>query len=376
MRSVSSLRLLTVLVILLPGLLAGCLIASKPSPYAAPAKAEASVQENTISASDPRFVYEGRFDTSNPAAPGIVWQASRIRLGFDGDSIALKFSDVKGQVYLNAKVDGLTLIVELHEGREATGTTLTGLGAGRHELTLFKRSEAAAGTAHFAGVTLAAGAQAFAGEKPAYKNAYQFFGDSITVGACNEDGETDQWEDRRTHNNALSYGAFTAAAFDADYRNIAVSGMGIVTGWIQPKASEIWDRVYPEINSPKADLTQWKPNVIFINLGENDDSFTKAKNLPFPSAEYTDGYVALVQSIRAAYPDAHIVILRGGMFGGAQSERLRGPWEAAVEKIEAADKHVSHFVFKHWSQTHPRVTDHSAMASELVAWLKTQDFVK
>lgn len=378
MRSAKSSRLLTVLVLLLPGLFSGCLIAERsPSPYLPPTtENEAAAKENTIPASDSRFVYEGRFDAANAASPGVVWQGSRIRLGFDGDSIALKFSEVKGQVFFNAKVEGLTLIVELHEGREPTGTTLTGLGAGRHELTLFKRSEAAAGTARFDGVTLAPGAQAFPGEKPTYKNAFQFIGDSITVGACNEDGEVDQWDDRRTHNNALSYGFLTAAAYDADYRNIAVSGMGIAAGWVQPRASEIWDRVYPEPNSPRADLSSWKPNVIFINLGENDDSFTKAKNLPFPSAEYTDGYVSLVQAIRAAYPEAQIVILRGGMFGGAQSERLRGPWEAAVEKIEAADKHVSHFVFKHWSSTHPRVSDHSAMASELVAWLKTQEFVQ
>ena len=131
----------------------------------------------------------------------------------------------------------------------------------------------------------------------------EFIGDSITVGACNEDGAADQWEDRRTHNCALSYATLTAEAFDADYRNTAVSGMGVAIGWVPMKAGEIWNRLYPDTNSPPADLHAWIPNVVFVNLGENDDSYPRAHGQPFP-ANFTDGYVALIRAIRAAYPDA------------------------------------------------------------------------
>jgi lysophospholipase L1-like esterase len=357
-------------------LLSSCAVSLVPTasnqPKVAPATA---VSSTTVVASDPRFLYEGRLDPSNPEAPGIIWQGSRIRLGFLGDSLTLHFSDVKGQVFFDSMVDGHKTIIELRQSAQPIDVALQGLGSGPHELVLFKRSEAAAGSTRFTGVTLAPGAKAFAAAKPDYRDSFQFVGDSITVGACNEDGAEDQWEDRRTHNNALSYGAMTAAAFSADYRNIAVSGMGVAIGWIAPKAGEIWDRVYPEPTSPRADLSSWKPRVIFVNLGENDDSYSKAKNLPFPSEEYTNGYISLVQAMRAAYPDSQIVILRGGMFGGAQSERLRLPWEAAVKELETADPHVIHFVFKHWSSTHPRVSDHRAMADELIAWLKTQPFM-
>lgn len=330
-----------------------------------------------IAASDPAFLYEGRFDFSDPGAPGVIWQASRIRFDFSGPTLALKFDQVKGDVFFNADLDGHTTLVELHAGQPAIGAAFTNLADGRHRLVLFKRTEATAGTTRFLGAEIAADAKTFAPAAPAYKLAMQFFGDSITVGACNEDGDTDQWTDRRTHNNALSYGALTAAAFNADYRNVAVSGIGIATGWVTTMTfPEIWDRVYPDPESPRADLTAWKPQVIFTNFGENDDSFTTAKNLPFPAAAYTERYVALVQAIRRAYPEAQVVILRGGMFGGAKSERLRAPWEAAVKTLEAADAHVSHFVFQHWSSNHPRVADDRAMADELVAWLKNQPFIR
>ena len=83
-----------------------------------------------------------------------------------------------------------------------------------------------------------------------------------------------------------------------------------------------------------------------------------------------------MKSIRQAYPAAQIVILRGGMLGGSQSERLRVPWEAAVTRLQKSDAKVASFVFKHWSDQHPRVSDHRAMADELIAWLKDEDFMR
>jgi lysophospholipase L1-like esterase len=240
---------------------------------------------------------------------------------------------------------------------------------------LFKRSEADAGTVRFRGVELAAGEKAWAPPPPVYRLRMEFFGDSITVGACNEDGDTDQWDNRHTHNAALSYVALTANAFSADYRNIAVSGMGIATGWVDRKAGEVWDKTYPNPASPRANLTQWVPQVIFVNFGENDDSYPRAHGQPFPEG-YTDGYIALVRAIRTASPATHVVLLRGGMYGGAQSEPLRQAWESAVTQLEAANPAIRHFVFKHWTHNHPRVADDRIMADELIAWLKQQPFMQ
>ena len=328
-----------------------------------------------IPAADARFRYEGRFDFSDSNAPVIVWQASRISLDFEGNTLVLLFDDARGQCFFNAAVDGSNTVVEVREGKPAQPATLAGFGPGRHHLALFKRSEADAGTVHFRGVVLAPGEKAWAPPPPACRLRMEFFGDSLTVGACNEDGDTDQWDNRRTHNAALSYAALTANAFSADYRNIAVSGMGIATGWVDKKAGEVWNKTYPNPASPRADLTQWVPQVIFVNFGENDDSYPRAHGQPFP-ANYTDGYIALIHAIRAAYPAAHIGLLRGGMYGGAQSEPFRQAWESAVTQLEAADPAISHFVFAHWTRSHPRVADDRAMADELIAWLKQQPFMQ
>lgn len=329
-----------------------------------------------VPASDGRLRYEGRFDFANPAEPAVVWQGTRISLDFDGGQLALNFASSSGQNFFDASVDGATQIVAVREGAAQRIELPVKPGSGRHRLTLFKRSEAAAGETRFAGVEIAAGAHAWAPAVPDYKLKMEFIGDSITAGACNEDGAQDQWADRRTHNHALSYSTLTAAEFAADYRCTAVSGMGVVTGWVEMKAGQIWDRLYPRVDSPRADLRAWQPDIAFMNLGENDASFTTARQEPFPAAAFTDGCVALVQAMRAAYPQAHLVLLRGGMFNGAQHAGLRGGWEAAVARLEAGDPAISHFVFTHWSRNHPRVADDRAMADELIAWLTQQPFIK
>jgi lysophospholipase L1-like esterase len=329
----------------------------------------------TISPADPRFHYEGRFDFNDVNAPIIIWQASRISVDFDGDTLSLLFDRPTWQNFFNAEIDETTAIVEVNEAMPPKGTTFTGLGARHHHLELFKRSEANAGTVRFLGMQIADDVKVWASAPTAYKLKMEFFGDSKTVGACNEDGDTDQWDNRRTHNGALSFAAITAEAFKADHRNISVSGMGIITGYVDVKAGEMWDKLYPKASSPAANLRAWTPDIVFVNLGANDESFTRTRNQPF-LADFTDGYISLVRAIRAAYPKAHIALLRGGTYGGMHSEPLNEAWKAAVTQLESGDKEISHFIFKYQAENHPRVAEHRILADELITWLKQQDFMK
>ena len=328
-----------------------------------------------IPATEAFYRFEGRFDFSGPVGPTVVWQGSRISLDFESALLRIRFGASVDQNIFDLTVDGRTEIVAVPAGESWVYSWPHPLGTARHQLALFKRSEAAAGHVRFAGVEIATGAQAWMPAANRYRLRMEFFGDSITAGACNEDGATDQWEDRRTHNHALSYSTLTAASLHADYRCLAVSGMGVAVGYVEVKAGEIWDKIYPRADSPRTDLKAWQPDVAFINLGENDDSFSRSTNQAFPSG-YTAGYVALVKAIRAAYPHTHLVLLRGGMYGGAKSPELRAAWAAVVKEVEAGDPAISHFVFQHWSSNHPRVSDDRAMAAELTAWLKLQSFMQ
>jgi hypothetical protein len=373
-------------------LVGGRLLAASPGANQTPPAATASLQ--LIPASDVRFRYDGWFDFADRARPVVVWQGSRISLDFSGSLLVLHFAAPSDQTYFNFTIDGETLLVGMPAVAPAVepgpGTWLVmprdgdpgrrvawprPLGPGRHHLELFKRSEASAGHIVFLGAQLAPGAHAWAPAAPDFRLRLQFIGDSITAGACNEDGPADQWDNRGTHNFALSYAALAAQAFHADLRCMAVSGMGITPAWAGVTAAQVWDRIYPRPDAPRADLAAWLPEVVCINLGENDDSFNRSHHRPFP-ADYAPGYVAFVRSVRAVWPQAHIVLLQGGMFGGAKGEELRKAWTVAVRELEAGDPAISHFVFAHWSINHPRVADDRAMAKELVAWLRQQPFMR
>jgi len=319
-------------------------------------------------ASDAAFLFEGRFDRRNPVEPGFIWAGDRISADFTGAQLALRFGQAEGQTYFDVTVDGVTQVVSGSAGRWIWPSPLAGE---RHRLKIVKRSEADAGHVVFLGLELAEGAKLLPPVPPGYRLKAQFIGDSITVGANNEDGVEDQLEDRRTHNHVLSYDYLTSQALGADHRAVAVSGMGICEGFVPMIAADTWDKVYPRAVPLKADLAGWVPDLVFVNLGENDDAFTRSQGRPLP-AGYTDGYVRLIRAVRAAWPKAQIVLLRGGMYGGSQSMALREAWEKAVVEIERTDPHVAHFVFTHWTKTHPRVSDHRIMSGELLAWLKAQ----
>lgn len=199
-------------------------------------------------------------------------------------------------------------------------------------------------------------------------------GDSITAGACDEDGDKDQWDDRRTHDAAFSWAALTAAAFSADYQNISISGIGLAAGYDDVLIGQVWDRLYPSAESPKADLAKFVPDVVLVLLGDNDDSYPRDHHLPFPS-NFGDNYASLVHAIRAAYPRASIVLLNGGMWAGIHSPQLGSAWATAVSSLESRDPAISHYTFAHWTSNHPRIADHKALADELDTWLRAQPYM-
>jgi lysophospholipase L1-like esterase len=341
---------------------------------ACPGLRAADADRQVVGAGDARFRYGGRIDFRDPASPDLVWQASTVALDFTGDRLAVRLAGVQGQVFLNATVDGATVVLDPPDGGPTQEIPVAVSGPGPHHLVLFKRTEASAGTAHFAGVAIAAGARASRPSAVPARLRMEIYGDSITAGACDEDGPQDQWADRRTHNAARSWAADTAAAVGADYRNIAVSGIGVADGYADVLMGQVWDRIAPAADAPKADLTAWTPDVVLVLLGQNDDGHPRVHGQPFPAA-FVANYIALVRALRSAYPHAHVVLLNGGMWAGVNSPDLGPAWGRAVAQLEAGDPAISHFTFRHWTNNHPRVADHQAMADELVAWLGPQPFM-
>jgi lysophospholipase L1-like esterase len=245
------------------------------------------------------------------------------------------------------------------------------LPSGRHELRVVKRTEAAMAEVRLYGLRLAEDGQLLA-PPPARRLRLEFYGDSITAGACNGDMGTDQYDDLSTHDGTRAYGALAAQRLDADYVGIAVSGIGITRTWGDLLMPQIWDRVAPHLDAPRAPLDARAPDVVLVNLGQNDHGLPASRGEPFPD-DFAARYLAFVRQLRHRYPQARVVLLIGGMTAWKEEPRLQPAIQAAARQLRAeGDRHVWTYTFDAFSFAHPRLDTHRQMADELVAFLTAQ----
>lgn len=107
-------------------------------------------------------------------------------------------------------------------------------------------------------------------------------------------------------NNYLDYAARTARMLNAEYHCQAISGVGIYKSWWQypagDNASMYEDYYFLETATTNWDFSKWTPQVVVINLGEND------KNVGGVTQFQAEGYYRdFALALRGHYPDAHII---------------------------------------------------------------------
>jgi len=315
----------------------------------------------------PCFEWTGRIDWSDPAAPVLIWQGTELRCSFTGSKLAFLFGKARDRCFVNAFVDGRGAMLKVGDGDENAYVFSDALGPGRHELVLAKRSEASMGFAPFLGLLLERGAEVL--PKPTRRALrLEFYGDSITAGACDEDPADDQYDDLSTHNHWRSYGAVAARNLGAEAVSISISGIGIRESWDPRVMRQIWDKLYCDPAGATWDFSGPAPDAVVVNLGQNDFGFPKSQWRPFP-ADFKEGYVDFVRGLRERYPGAVILCVIGGMRCYEESPEFRAAFDAAVAGLMASDPLIERYVFKAWAPGHPRVDVHELMANELTALL-------
>ncbi len=321
-----------------------------------------------VPADDEALSIEGRVDREDPASPVFIWQGTAVRTRFTGTKIGLRFEGARDRNIYNVIIDGKASILRLENGLEYDYVLDTALEDGPHELLLVKRSEAMYGEARFKGLLIDGDARIGPRTEP-LPLKIEFYGDSITAGACNEipDGN-DDYDDLAEHNNWNSYGAITARRLNAEYANISYSGIGLRYSWHPLLLPEVWDRLYPRADSPVHRFDERKPDIVVLNLGQNDQGYPDSIKKPFP-ADFKDGYVELVQAMRLRYPQAWIVCATGGM-GAIQTSRALNSALLKAQKELAGDSKILFMKFKAFTWNHPRVDTHEKMAAELEAFIR------
>lgn len=336
---------------------------------------KASAQK-AVDFKDDHIRYMGRVGYQADAAR-LFWSGTYVQINFTGTEAKVTMKDERGDNYFDIIIDGK--IVVLHpDAEKRTYTLATGLSNSAHTLTVFKRTEWADGTTLFFGFEFNNGAQINAA--PAVKaRKIEFYGDSITSGYGIEDFEGGNNSYLPPYkNNYISYAALTARHYDAQYYCISKSGIGVTVGYTDMTMPELYDRLDPNDPRSKWDFFKYTPDVVVVNLFQNDASMMRQGDQPQfkarfgdqqPSEEFIiETYRKFIQSIRSKYPNAQIICALGSMDATKEGLPWRGFIEKAVSRLN--DKAImTHFFAYKNTPGHPSVEEHQAMASDLIKYI-------
>jgi hypothetical protein len=285
---------------------------------------------------EPAVQLVGRFDLSTPTAPKAAWPGVRIVARFDGTAVSAKVGSAVGRTWINIVVDGnVTSKVELASGIQDVELA-TGLPAGVHVVEIEKRTEPNAGTLGFVGFMFPNGGKLL--EPPARKSRrIEVLSDS-TVDGYGIDGDV-ATTCGADYNPALddvrkSTAVVLASKLDAEPHVIASSGKGIVQNEPGDDGEHfpvLYTRTLPDVPGSTWDFASWTPDVVVITLGGSDMIGET------PAAGFGEAYDALVTSIRARHPAAHIYMTVWSQIKDlGPGQNLRTGLRTALEAVKAA----------------------------------------
>lgn len=328
----------------------------------------------TIKADNPNFEYNGRIDFSVPDEPILFWPGTYIRANFEGPLVILMLDDQTGKSYYNVFIDEdfeNPKVIDCTAGSHIylISASLTDTV---HSLLIFRRTEASTGSTKFLGIQINDGKTLVAPPaRPEHK--ILFYGNSISCGYGNETPDGGNESNMAEENNFLAYGAIASRLLDAEYMCIAKSGIGIMISWFDLIMSEYYYRLNPDDAASNWDFSEYIPDVVVINLFQNDSWLISNLNPVPDSAQITNAYVEFVREIRGRHPNAFIVCSLGSM----DATKIGSPWpgyiESAVEYMRVVDNDTSIDTFffpfdPTWTQ-HPRVRHHLVMGQNLANYI-------
>lgn len=334
-----------------------------------------SAQSNLVRFDDPRITYSGRAGFKTDAAE-LYWSGASVKINFTGFGMAVILKDQDTSNYYQVIVDG-NVIAKIHPDTSKNVYQLVSdLSAGKHTLELFKRTEWDKGKTMFYGFIPIKEASVLAASALP-KRKIEFYGNSITCGYATEDYKNDS-SIGYFENNYLSYAAITARHFNAQYSCIAKSGIGVLISWFPLIMPEMYDRLDPTDSTSKWDFTKYTPDLVVINLFQNDAWLTQRPEFgefkhrfgaTAPSEKtIISAYKNFVQSLRNKYPKAKLICALGSM----DATQAGSPWPGYIEKAvkELHDKNIYTYFFPYKNTPgHPKVPEQKVMADDLITFI-------
>ncbi|MFO7447922.1 MAG: SGNH/GDSL hydrolase family protein [Ignavibacteriaceae bacterium] len=334
-----------------------------------------NAQNNFVPFDDPNIVYEGRIPFRTDAAE-LTWPATSVSIYFEGTGISAELKDLDTANYFNVIVDEQYFNKFHTDTLRQSYLLASGLPYGKHKIELFKRTEWDKGKTLFYGFQTD-DSTTILPALPTKNRKMEFFGNSITCGYAIE-SDDDSWFGY-FQNAYLSYASITARHFNAQMHSTSKSGIGIVLSWFPMIMPEMYDLLDPTDSTSKWDFNRYTPDIVGINLFQNDSWLVKDHNFEefkrrFGTTEPDDDFIIaaykkFVTTIREKYPDAHIICSLGSMDATKEGSSWPGYIKKAVEQIDDSKIYTHFFPFK-GTYEHPNVDDHKVMAESLIEFIE------
>ncbi len=207
----------------------------------------------------------------------------------------------------------------------------------------------------------------------------EFIGDSITCGYGVD--AADQYEAFATtnENGEKTYAAITGKYFNAEYNVVSWSGIGVYSSYTEgskPNQSFLMPSVYEKTaaneRTEKWNFSQWQPDLIVINLGTNDNTWTKG--IQERVDLFGSAYYDFIKQVRAVNPDAYIICSLGVM-GSKLLPEIKEQVEAYSR--DTGDNRITTFEFDYrdgkadgfGAGFHPSAKTHQKMADKLIPFI-------
>lgn len=331
-----------------------------------------------ISGGDKKLQYTGRIDLTVPTTPQVSWPGTSIAGNFTGKFLAVTLDDQLGKNYFNVFIDNdfqRPIVIQLVQG-EKTYVVADNLAQGKHSFLVTKRTEGEEGETTVKGIELSDGGKLLA-PPSRLKRKIEFFGDSITSGMGNESPDDGPDHLLKDKNNFMAYDAITARNLHAELHVTSQSGIGILISWFPFVMPQFYDQLSAVGNNDSQwDFSSWTPDVVVINLFQNDSWLTDREHRlnPNPTDEQRiQAYIDFVKTIRGKYPKAFIVCALGSMDATKTGSKWPGYIATAVARIkqENPNEKMDSLFFEFTGfGGHPRVKQHQVNADKLTAFIK------
>ena len=322
----------------------------------------------------------GRIGFKEEQFAEIYWPGTSVTINFIGSEVKAILKNGRENTYFYCIVDGDDSNPKRIKADTLKSSILlaSGLKPQKHTLQLFKLSNNTSVT-QFYGFECNEGATLLKANKP-LKRKIEFYGNSITAGHGIDvaEGQKDSGAPE-FFNNYWTYAARTAHHFNAQYSCVSRSGIGIMVSWFQIIMPEMFDRVNPADETSKWDFSKYTPDVVVINLCQNDMwimndtshvqfKFRFGTKKPEPG-EIIQSYKNFVSIIRGKYPNASIICALGSM----NATEDGSPWPGYVSKAvqELADPKVFTLFFPYKNTSgHPKAAEQLVMANQLIGFIE------